>query len=145
MEAKQQKETLYVTEQDMMRLELIVDSALQRDDCQRENIKRLMEDLDRARIVDAENVPRDAVTMNSAVNVLDVDTGEEMTLTLVFPEAADLSRGRISVLAPVGSALLGYRAGNIVEWEVPSGKRRLKIKEVLHQPEATGNHKSLSS
>ena len=131
---------MYVTEQDMVRLELILDSALQRNDCQRENVKRLMEDLDRASIIDAEDVSHDLVTMNSVVCVVDADSGEKMTFTLVYPEAADLSQGKVSVLAPVGSAVLGYRTGDVVEWKVPSGQRRLKIEKVLHEPEAAGNH-----
>ena len=142
MEGKQLEKTLFVTEQDMVRLELIVDSALQRKDHQRENVKRLMDDLDRASIIDAADVPHDVVTMNSAVCIMDVDSGEEMTLTLVYPEAADLSHGKVSVLAPVGAAVLGYRAGDIVEWKVPSGQRRLKIEKVFHQPEANGHHES---
>jgi len=131
-----------MTEQDMVRLELILDSALQRNDSQRENVKRLMEDLNRASIIDAENVPHDVVTMNSVVCVADVDSGEEMTFTLVYPEAADLSQEKVSVLAPIGSAVLGYRTGDMVEWKVPSGQRRLKIEKVFHQPEANGHHES---
>jgi len=142
MEGKQVERNLYVTEHDMVRLELILDSALQRNDSQRENVKRLMEDLDRASIIDAEDVPHDVVTMNSVVCVADVDSGEEMTFTLVYPEAADLSQEKVSVLAPVGSAVLGYRTGDMVEWKVPSGHRRLKIEKVIHQPEANGHHES---
>jgi len=142
MEGKQVEENLYVTEQDMERLELILDSALQRNDSQRENVRRLMEDLDRASIIDAEDVPHDVVTMNSVVCVADVDSGEEMTFTLVYPEGADLSQEKVSVLAPVGSAVLGYRTGDMVEWKVPSGQRRLKIEKVFHQPEANGHHES---
>ena len=142
MQAEKLEKRVYVTEQDMARLELIVDSAPQKSDHEKENVRRLSEDLNRASIIDAENVPRDVVTMNSKVCVMDVDSGEEMTFILVFPEAADLSQGKVSVLAPVGSAVLGYRTGDVVEWKVPSGKRRLRIKEVLYQPEAARNMES---
>ena len=114
----------------------------QKNDHEKENVKRLSEDLDRASIINAKNAPHDVVTMNSKVCVMDVDTGEEMTFTLVFPEAADLSKGKVSVLAPVGSAVLGYRTGDMVEWKVPSGKRRLSIKRVLYQSEAARNEES---
>jgi regulator of nucleoside diphosphate kinase len=63
-----------------------------------------------------------------------------MVFTLVFPAEADYERGRLSVLAPIGMALLGYRAGETVEWKVPSGVRRLKIEQVLYQPEAAGDY-----
>jgi hypothetical protein len=61
-----------------------------------------------------------------------------MVYTLVFPNEADIEQNRISVLAPIGIAMLGYRVGDILEWPVPSGLSRLKVKEVLYQPEASG-------
>jgi regulator of nucleoside diphosphate kinase len=62
-----------------------------------------------------------------------------MVLRLVFPSEADFDRGRVSILAPIGTALIGYRVGDTVEWKVPSGRRRLRIEEVLYQPEAAGD------
>ena len=142
MQDRNLEKRVYVTERDMARLELIVDSAPQKNDHEKENVKRLSEDLDRASIINAKNVPHDVVTMNSKVCVMDVDSGEEMTFTLVFPEAADLSKGKVSVLAPVGSAVLGYRTGDMVEWKIPSGKRRLSIKRVLYQSASARNEES---
>jgi regulator of nucleoside diphosphate kinase len=131
MQDKTLEKRLYVTEQDMERLEPILASAHQKSGQEKENVRRLSEDLDRASVIGAEEVPRDVVTMNSKVRVMDMDSGEEMTFTLVFPEAADFSQGKISVLAPIGSAVLGYRTGDVVEWKVPAGTRRLKIVRVL--------------
>jgi regulator of nucleoside diphosphate kinase len=74
--------------------------------------------------------------MNSRVCFIDLDTGEEMICSLVFPGEADIEQHKLSVLAPIGIALLGYRAGDTLEWKVPAGLRRLKVKEVLYQPEA---------
>jgi regulator of nucleoside diphosphate kinase len=62
-----------------------------------------------------------------------------MELSLVYPSASDTAAKKISILAPIGTAILGYRAGDTVEWEVPAGVRRLKIEDVLYQPEASGN------
>ncbi|KAB2835548.1 MAG: transcription elongation factor GreAB, partial [Candidatus Brocadia sp.] len=70
----------------------------------------------------------------------DLETGEEETYTLVFPENADIARGKISILAPIGTAMLGYEAGDAFEWKVPAGKRRLKVKQILYQPEAAGDY-----
>jgi regulator of nucleoside diphosphate kinase len=72
------------------------------------------------------------------VRVKDLANGREMTYQIVFPKDADLARNRISVLAPIGTALLGYGAGDIVEWQVPAGIRRLQILAVEYQPEAAG-------
>ena len=68
-----------------------------------------------------------------------VDTQQEETYTLVFPENADIGQGRISVLAPIGTAMLGYEIGDVFEWEVPAGKRRLKVEQITYQPEAAGD------
>ncbi|HOQ29406.1 MAG TPA: GreA/GreB family elongation factor, partial [Armatimonadota bacterium] len=81
--------------------------------------------------------PPDVITMDSQVQLEDLDTGQEMVCTLVFPEDADASQGKISVLAPIGMAMLGYRVGDVFEWQVPSRKRRLLVKAVLYQPEAS--------
>ena len=78
--------------------------------------------------------------MNSQACLIDLDTGEKMTYTLVFPRDADVERGKISVLAPIGTAMLGYRVGDVFEWSVPEGLRRLKVKRILYQPEACGDY-----
>jgi regulator of nucleoside diphosphate kinase len=59
---------------------------------------------------------------------------------LVFPENADLKQGKVSILAPIGTAMLGYEVGDIFEWDVPAGKRRLKVKRIIYQPEASGDY-----
>ena len=81
-------------------------------------------------VVDAEDVPAGVVTMHSRVRVQDVATGESWTYTLVFPHDADIASGRLSVLAPLGTALLGYREGDEIEWRMPGGVRRVRILEV---------------
>jgi regulator of nucleoside diphosphate kinase len=126
---------LYITENDMERLEPVLDAALQKNSQQRDNIERLMDDLDRADIVDDMDMPDDVVIMNSEVTVIDLDSKQQMTFALVFPENADLDEKKISILAPVGSAVLGYRVGDIVEWRVPLCKRRLMIDRVIQHPE----------
>jgi regulator of nucleoside diphosphate kinase len=83
----------------------------------------------------AGKVPPDVVTMGSTLRLLDLRTGVTRTYTLVYPGSEDISQNRISVLAPVGTAIIGFREGDTVEWSVPAGLRRLKIEEVIHQPE----------
>jgi regulator of nucleoside diphosphate kinase len=103
-------------------------------------VDTLEEILELAHVVQAEKVPESVVTMNSRVLFRDVRTREEGTVTIVFPGDADPSRGKISVLSPVGTALLGESEGNEVELPLPHGNtRRIKIVDVLYQPEAEGH------
>ena len=76
--------------------------------------------------------------MHSKAHLIDLDSGEELVYTLVFPNEADLRQDKISVLAPIGTAMLGYQVGDTFEWPVPDGVRRLQVKDVLYQPEAAG-------
>jgi regulator of nucleoside diphosphate kinase len=82
-------------------------------------------------------VPPDVITMNSEVRLMDVDSGEVKVYKLVFPTQTR-TENSLSVLAPIGTAILGYRVGDVIEWRVPKGVRRLKVLEVLFQPEAAG-------
>ena len=89
-----------------------------------------------AEIVAPDAVPPDVITMNSRAKLLDLDTGERMEFTIVFPDEADFAAGKISVLAPIGTGMLGYRVGDSFERRVPYGLRRLKVMDVIFQPEA---------
>lgn len=131
---------IYITEYDKKRLEACIEYAEQSGHLNKNGLLSLTEELERAEIVSPEDVPPDVVTMNSKVILLDLSTSEEMTCILVFPKDADIHTGAISVLAPVGTAILGYSKGDVIEWRVPQGNRRLKIKEVLYQPEAAGDY-----
>lgn len=98
---------------------------------------RLLEnELKRARIVAPDEVPPDVITMNTRAELLDLESGERMELTLVLPTDENINDGRISVLAPLGTAMLGYRVGDEFEWHVPYGIRRLKVTRIYFQPEA---------
>ena len=100
----------------------------------------LAPELDRADIVPFRTVPPNVVTMNSRVVFKDETTGEFRTVTIVYPQDADPSDGRISVMAPVGSALLGLSVGQSIEWCFPDGRpRTLRVVELLYQPEAEVN------
>ena len=133
--------TIYITEVDLARLKKLIEAA--RDggvDSNTPYMNKLEDELDRANIVDPKEIPMDAITMRSKVRLKDLESRKEMIYSLVFPNEADVDEGRISVLAPVGTAMIGYRVGDIIEWEVPSGLRRLKVEEVLYQPEASGDY-----
>ena len=100
----------------------------------------LRTELDRAVVVEPERIPPDVITMNSTVSLVDVDSAEEEEFTLVFPKDADADSGRISVMAPLGTAMLGYRVGDVFEWDVPMGRKRWRVAKVIYQPEAAGDY-----
>jgi len=132
------KRTIHITDYDMQRLRKLLEGAQHWNQKDREYLQHLEEELDKAVLVPSKKVPRNVVTMNSHMRVKDLDTEKEMSIQLVFPGEADFERGKISVLAPIGTALIGYRAGDTVEWHVPAGTRRLQIEEITYQPEAAG-------
>jgi regulator of nucleoside diphosphate kinase len=131
---------IFVTENDLRRLTEVFRVTPALTGRNRQHYESLQEELDRARIVAPKDIPENVVTMNSLVRLKDLDTDEEKTYRLVFPEKADLSERAISVLAPIGTAMLGQREGDTVEWEVPAGTKRLLILEVAYQPERLGNY-----
>jgi regulator of nucleoside diphosphate kinase len=102
-------------------------------------VSTLEEELSRARIVSSSEIPSNIVTMNSSFRYVDRDTGESRTVQLVYPEHADYDGERLSVLAPVGCALLGLAVGQTMECCLPYGTRRsFTIEEILFQPQASG-------
>ena len=130
---------IHITEFDLKRLRTLILDAQSTEYRKSEYLENLRMELNRAIIVAPQEVPPTVVTMNSTIVLVDLDTNEEETYTLVFPEDADLSKGRLSVLAPIGTAMLGYEIGDTFEWDVPAGKRHLRVERIIYQPEASGN------
>ncbi len=126
-------ENIIITNTDLERLLPVVD---QHDTPASDS---LASELHRAEVVDQRAVPANVVTMNSEVVYEDCASGVQRRVTLVFPKDADAGRGHVSVLAPIGSALLGLRTGQTIEWQVPSGTKQLRVLEIRYQPEAHGH------
>lgn len=133
-------QTIHVTKQDLDRLRGLIDAMRPSSSRDMENIRRLRHALEIADVRNPAEISHDVVTMNSRVTIRDIETGERAVYTLVYPEKADHREGRISVIAPLGSAMLGYRTGDEVEWDVPKGKKRFRIEEIQYQPEASGDY-----
>jgi regulator of nucleoside diphosphate kinase len=131
---------IFITDTDRDRLEKLLLGTRMWSSRDKEHLQALEEELDKAHTVGSRDIPGDVVTMRSQVRVKDMKSGREMDLSVVFPSEADSEQGKISVLAPVGTALLGYRVGDTIEWKVPGGLRRLKIERILYQPEAAGHY-----
>jgi regulator of nucleoside diphosphate kinase len=127
-----------VTELDLERLQRVLD--LHGDDAHAEHAEALEWKLSKALVTTPESVPPELVTMNSTVLFEDEGRGEFQQVTLSYPKDARGAPGRVSVLAPVGIALLGLSAGHRVELDVPGGRRRrLRVVAVPYQPEAAGH------
>ena len=127
--------TIYITQADMPRLRLLIENLR----TSRDDINDLRAELDQARVVAPADIPPDVITMNSTAQLRDLADDELMTYTLVFPAQANADDGRISVLAPIGTAMLGHRVGDEFEWSVPAGPIRLRVESVLYQPERAGH------
>ena len=128
--------TIYVTSQDRQRLQFVQAMTESND---RGDLADLVDELNRAVVVPPSEIPADVVTMNSRVRLTDLDSGKTHEYTLVYPHDANYDEGKISIVAPVGAAMIGQRAGDEFEWEVPSGRRRFRVDAVLYQPEAAGD------
>ncbi len=135
-----QKRKIYITEFDYKRLKKLTIVVNEFTYDGPDYIRDLNDELEKASRVKPEKIPPDIVTMNSKIRMLDLDNDEEVVFTLVFPEDADIDSGRISIMSPVGTAILGYSEGDIVEWPVPGGTSRIKIEEILYQPEKAGDY-----
>lgn len=132
--------TIYTTKVDRERLGHLIERV--RNQGEKENfsyINSLEEKLEFAEEVAPERIPPDVVTMRSKVSMKDLETGERYVYSIVFPTEADTDEGKLSILAPLATALLGYKCGDTVEFQAPSRLRRLKIEEILYQPESAGD------
>lgn len=128
---------IYTTDIDRERLGHLIDNV--RNQGQRADfsyINNLEEKLEFAESVASEQIPPDVVTMDSQIRLMDLDTGKVQIYSIVFPSEANFDQGKISILAPLATALLGHRRGDRVEVQAPSRVRRLKIEEILYQPES---------
>ena len=133
------KKPILITSQDKRRLENLVAEMSGRDPRAGGDLNSLDEELRRASVVHPKDVPADVITTNSRAEMRDLESGETESFTLVFPAEANIEEGKISVLAPIGAGMLGYRVGDEFEWKVPGGIRHMQVVNVDYQPEAAGD------
>jgi regulator of nucleoside diphosphate kinase len=130
------KPALVLSRLDCERLESLLEQPAQSGPA----FDALRDELARANVVEPADMPADIVTMNSTACVEDESTGATHELTLAYPRDADGSAGKVSVFAPVGSAMLGLRVGQSIEWTMPGGRHaRLRVTSIRYQPEASGD------
>ena len=131
---------IWITTYDLDRLTSIIDNIRTSNAKKKADLETLQGELERATLAEPQDIPKDVVTMNSRVRLRDLETDEEMVCTLVFPSDALIEKNKISIISPIGTALIGYRVGHTINWKVSSGEKKLKIEEILYQPEAAGNY-----
>lgn len=135
-EPDMERPSLIVSVQDARRLEALLGSAAAKGST---TAPLLEDELLRAELREPADMPRDVVTMHSDVVCVDESTGTEHRVRLVYPQEADAQRHHVSVLAPLGAALLGMQVGNVIEWPLPGGRTsRVRVSAVTWQPEADG-------
>jgi regulator of nucleoside diphosphate kinase len=131
--------SIFLTTKDVEKLRDLIREAFHTEYRGSDYLKQLAGEIEKASVVEPNQIPSDVITLNSTARLIDRATKEEMVYTLVFPEDADSSQGKISILAPIGTAMLGYKVGDTFEWDTPGGKRIIHVKEILYQPEASGD------
>ena len=134
MKTKSQASPIYLTKLDHDRLLRLV--QLERQEHGVERVSALSHELKRAHLVAAEDIFPDVVTMNSRVRLREVTTSTELEITLVYPQFADIATRKISILAPVATAVLGCRIGDTVHWSLPKGRATYRVEALLSQPAA---------
>lgn len=130
---------IFITEKDKERLQKLINEAKEFHPGNEEYLVNLEQELSQAQLVASEKIPNNVITMNSKVLLKDLDSGEEMIYTLVYPPEANLMEDKISVLAPVGTAIIGLREKDVIDWKIPDGMVRLEVEKILYQPEAAGD------
>jgi len=132
-------DAICLTERDAERLTQLVE-VLRVPANRPRTLKDLERKLNEAELFKSPAIARNVVTMNSTVRLKDLESGEQSVFTLTFPHGADLSQHRISVLTPVGTALLGRKVGHVLECKTSSGLKRFRIEKILYQPEAAKDY-----
>jgi regulator of nucleoside diphosphate kinase len=130
----------FVTEHDLKHLRGLIDEAAWNGDRRRAELERLADELSRRTRLPSDEVPPDVITLNSRVQLFELDTGQSLACSLVLPQAADIGQLKISILSPVGLAMFGHRVGDIFDSPAPGGTQRLEVTAIWYQPEAVGDY-----
>ena len=127
---------IYITKNDNERLMELLKEKRPHDTYD----EALLHELKRGIIVDSKKIPADVITMNSQVKFTEIESNSSLIYWLVFPQDADISKNKISVLSPIGCGLLGYKVNDIIPVKTPDGEKMVRVEKIIHQPEAEGNY-----
>ena len=129
-----------ITNLDYIRLSNLIDSVRDKKNIELKNIDTLFNEIKRAEKIDSKKISPRIITMNSVVKVLNEETKNQIIIKVVYPEEADFKKGFVSILSPLGTALLGYEKGDKVFFNAPKGKVKITIQDIKYQPESEGNY-----
>lgn len=100
----------------------------------------LLKELDSAKIMEPESIPSNVVTMNSIAKITFLNNNKQVQFQIVYPDKANLKENKISIFSPIATSLIGYKVNDEIEWIVPGGLTKIRIDEIIYQPEATGDY-----
>jgi regulator of nucleoside diphosphate kinase len=130
---------IYITQHDLQRLKKLLNDLSKESHHKDFSVQELKDEMNRALVVSPKEVPENVITMNSRVLMRDVESGNDLTLWLVFPDKVDAVKNPVSILSPLGTAMIGYKVGDVFTWESPAGKKQIEVLDILYQPERVGN------
>lgn len=125
---------------DYARIKKCINDARQLKSISITEAEKLMEELNSATIVEPEDMPSDVVTMNSIIKMSFPNIDKHVQFQIVYPNQANVKENKISIFSPIATALIGYKIGDEIEWLVPGGLTKIKIVEIIYQPEAAGDY-----
>ncbi|MBS1765330.1 MAG: nucleoside diphosphate kinase regulator [Bacteroidetes bacterium] len=131
---------LIINRLDYARIKKSINDAKQFRSISNEEAEKLLKELESAKIVEPEAIPSNVVTMNSIVKLSFQNTNKQIQFQIVYPEQANVKENKISIFSPIATALIGYKVGDEIEWVVPAGLTKIRVDEIIYQPEAAGDY-----
>lgn len=130
---------IIVNSLDYQRIQKQINEARQKKTIDALEADKLLNELNSATIMEPREIPGDVVTMNSVVKISFVDVGRQQEFKIVYPNEANFKEKKVSIFSPVATALIGFRVGDLIEWMVPGGLTKIRIDEIIYQPESAGD------
>ena len=124
---------------DYARIKKCINDAKQFNSISNVEAEKLLKELNSAQIVEPDSIPSNVVTMNSIVKLSFLNKNQQLQFQIVYPDQANLKEKKISIFSPIATALIGYQVADEIEWIVPSGLTKIRIDEIIYQPEAAGD------
>lgn len=133
-------EKIIINRLDYARIKKCINDARQFKSITESELQKLVNELESAEIVEPEAIPANVVTMNSIVKLSFSNNNKLVQFQIVYPDQANFRENKISIFSPIATALIGYKVGDEIEWIVPAGLTKMKIEEIIYQPEAAGDY-----
>jgi len=124
---------------DVKRIRKYIEDAKQRGKLSDFEIQRLVYEVNTAEIREPHDIPDNIVTMNSEINFSFINLSKQGKIKIVYPDLADVKKGKISIFSPIANALLGHKEGDVIDWIGPMGEMNMRIEKIVYQPEAAGH------